>query len=248
MDCADYYAVLGVSRGASEAEIAKAYRRIAQKTHPDVNPGDAEAVKKFKAATEAYETLSDKDKRAKYDRFGAAATSADPEPTQTQPPPKGGKARHFDTEYNPIFEEPNGPNFGGVRDRKGKDVFESLRERAKSMTYQEMVMQTMDKIRDLEGYYVGPFQYRVWMETVCPIRDRIGSNTRSGAEHDRLRKVMAAIEFVQWRAKKKARSGRVPEIGHMPFGEFSKRALAYIEGGSEAQFDQVLEFTLKEWW
>lgn len=68
----DYYEVLGVARNASEADIKKAYRRMAMKYHPDRNPGDAEAENLFKSAKEAYEVLSDARKRAAYDQFGHA--------------------------------------------------------------------------------------------------------------------------------------------------------------------------------
>ena len=69
----DYYEVLGVDRGADDATLKKAYRKLAKKYHPDVNPGDAEAEKKFKEATEAYSVLSDPEKRKQYDQFGHAA-------------------------------------------------------------------------------------------------------------------------------------------------------------------------------
>ena len=69
----DYYEVLGVSRDADDAAIKKAYRALAKKYHPDMNPGDQEAEKKFKEASEAYAVLSDADKRRQYDQFGHAA-------------------------------------------------------------------------------------------------------------------------------------------------------------------------------
>lgn len=69
----DYYEVLGVSKTADEAELKKAYRVLAKKYHPDMNPGDKEAEKKFKEASEAYAVLSDPEKRKQYDQFGHAA-------------------------------------------------------------------------------------------------------------------------------------------------------------------------------
>ena len=66
----DYYAILGVSRNATEKEIKQAYRRLARKYHPDVNPGDKSAETRFKEINEAHEVLSDAEKRKKYDRFG----------------------------------------------------------------------------------------------------------------------------------------------------------------------------------
>lgn len=75
----DYYEVLGVSKTASKEEIKKAYRKLAMQYHPDRNPDDKEAEEKFKEAAEAYEVLSDDDKRAKYDRFGHAGMRGGPE-------------------------------------------------------------------------------------------------------------------------------------------------------------------------
>src|SRR6201986_2693360 len=72
----DYYEVLGVSRGATEAEIKSAYRKLAVRYHPDKNPGDEAAEEKFKEAAEAYSVLSDAEQRARYDRFGHAGVSS----------------------------------------------------------------------------------------------------------------------------------------------------------------------------
>ena len=69
----DYYEVLGVEKNADDAAIKKAYRVLAKKYHPDMNPGDAEAEKKFKEASEAYAVLSDPEKRRQYDQYGHAA-------------------------------------------------------------------------------------------------------------------------------------------------------------------------------
>lgn len=73
----DYYEVLGVARGADQDEIRKAYRKLARKYHPDVNGGDAAATERFKEINQAYEVLSNDDKRSRYDRFGAAGVDGD---------------------------------------------------------------------------------------------------------------------------------------------------------------------------
>ena len=66
----DYYSILGVPRNASEKDIKQAYRKLARKYHPDVNPGDKSAEAKFKEINQAHEVLSDPEKRKKYDQFG----------------------------------------------------------------------------------------------------------------------------------------------------------------------------------
>ena len=71
----DFYEILGVTKNASADEIKKAYRKVAMQFHPDRNPGDKAAEEKFKEAAEAYEILSDADKKAQYDRYGHAGVS-----------------------------------------------------------------------------------------------------------------------------------------------------------------------------
>ena len=72
-DKRDYYEVLGLSKSASDDEIKKAYRKLAKKYHPDMNPGEKAAEESFKEVNEAYSVLSDPDKKSKYDQFGHSA-------------------------------------------------------------------------------------------------------------------------------------------------------------------------------
>ena len=74
----DYYEVLGVGKNATQDEIKKSYRKLAMQFHPDRNPGDKQAEENFKEAAEAYEVLSNDEKRAKYDRFGHSGLKSDP--------------------------------------------------------------------------------------------------------------------------------------------------------------------------
>ncbi len=109
----DYYEVLGVDRGADDATIKKAYRKLAKKYHPDMNPGDKEAEAKFKEATEAYGILSDSQKRAQYDQFGHAAFENG-----------GGGAGGFDfngADMGDIFGDIFGDLFGGGTRRRSNN-------------------------------------------------------------------------------------------------------------------------------
>ena len=87
---ADYYDILGVKKNASEKEIKSAFKKLARKYHPDVNPGDKSAEEKFKQVSEAYDVLSDKKKRAQYDRVGHEAWKAGFKDGGPGPPPGGG--------------------------------------------------------------------------------------------------------------------------------------------------------------
>ena len=123
----DYYEVLGVDKSADEAAIKKAYRVLAKKYHPDANPGDAEAEKKFKEASEAYAVLSDPEKKRQYDQFGHAAFDGG-----------AGGAGGFDfsgADFSDIFGDIFGDFFGGGRrssaqnagPMKGADIRTSVR-------------------------------------------------------------------------------------------------------------------------
>lgn len=108
----DYYEVLGVDKNADEAAIKKAYRALAKKYHPDMNPGDTEAEKKFKEASEAYAILSDAEKRRQYDQFGHAAFDGG-----------AGGAGGFDfngADFGDIFGDIFGDLFGGGGRRGGR--------------------------------------------------------------------------------------------------------------------------------
>ena len=103
-DKRDYYEVLGVAKDAGDSEIKKAYRGLAKKYHPDMNPGDAEAEAKFKEINEAYAVLSDSEKRSKYDQFGHAAFD----------PAQGGTGfSSADFDFGDIFSSIFGSGFGG---------------------------------------------------------------------------------------------------------------------------------------
>jgi molecular chaperone DnaJ len=105
----DYYKVLDLARNSTEADIKKAYRRLAMKFHPDRNPGDKEAEEKFKEAKEAYEILSDAQKRAIYDQHGHAGIEA------SRNASAGGGGFHGAEAFSDIFGDVFGDIFGGAR-------------------------------------------------------------------------------------------------------------------------------------
>ena len=117
-DKRDYYEVLGVNKGATDDEIKKAYRKLARKYHPDLNKDNPEAAEKFKEIGEAYEILSDKDKRARYDQFGFAGV--DPNYGAGQGGGFGGGFGFEDVDLGDIFGSFFGGGFGGGGSRTNR--------------------------------------------------------------------------------------------------------------------------------
>ena len=160
----DYYSILGVNRDASEREIKQAYRRLARRYHPDVNPGDNSAEAKFKEINEAYEVLSDKEKRQRYDQFGDQWQYADQFAQARQQTPfwdfsqAGGTQRfHFEeTDLGSLFVD----LFGGgtrtrrVRPRRGQDIehpVEVTLEEAYQGTKRTIALQTKEPCSSCNG-------------------------------------------------------------------------------------------------
>ena len=150
----DYYEVLGVSKSASDSELKSAYRKLAKKYHPDMNPGDKEAEAKFKEASEAYSVLSDPDKRRQYDQFGHAAFEGG----------AGGGAGGFDfsgMDMSDIFGDIFGDFFGGGRSRaqsngpmKGQNLHHTIRitfEEACFGTEKELDLPLQDECESCHG-------------------------------------------------------------------------------------------------
>src|SRR5207245_4968157 len=116
-----YYEVLEVERGANDADVKTAFRKLAMKWHPDRNPGDASSEQRFKEINEAYEVLKDADKRAAYDRFGHAAFE------HGGPGPAGGFGADFASTFSDIFDD-----LFGMGGRRGRG---SGRERGADLRY-----------------------------------------------------------------------------------------------------------------
>ncbi len=114
----DYYEVLGVQKNVSDKDLKRAYKRLAMKLHPDRNPGDSAAEAKFKEAGEAYEVLSNPQKRAAYDQFGHAGVD---------PSMGGGGTGHAGGGFGDIFEDVFGDIFGGARGGGGSNANRAYR-------------------------------------------------------------------------------------------------------------------------
>lgn len=143
MAAREYYEVLGVKRTASAGEIKKAYRRLARKFHPDVNPGDKRAEERFKEVQEAYEVLSDAEKRKTYDRYGFYR-EGQPGPEPGGQP--GGGFPGFDFDFSNTEEASGSRSFGDIF----SELFGGRRSRAESRP-------TPEHGRDLEYHITVPF-------------------------------------------------------------------------------------------
>ncbi|MGL4514927.1 MAG: molecular chaperone DnaJ [Lacipirellulaceae bacterium] len=191
----DYYEVLGVSRSASGDEIAISYRRLAIKYHPDKNPGDDEAIARFKEAAEAFEVLNDAEKRSRYDRLGHAGLNGQ----------AGGRGGFSDVEdifsaFGDIFGDLFGGGAGRGRARAGRDVrcdvTLTLHEAAKGAT-KSVEYQRHESCDDCAGSGAAPGSNRetcgycgghgrviqsagiVRMQTTCPACHGAGSTVKS---------------------------------------------------------------------
>ncbi len=142
-DKRDYYEVLGLNKGASDDEIKKAYRKCAKQYHPDLHPGDKDCEEKFKEVNEAYEVLSDKDKKARYDQFGHAGV--DPNYGAGNPY-QGGSPFGGGIDLDDIF----GSFFGGFGGRRGRNANAPVRgsdvEASITVTFEEAAKGCTKKI------------------------------------------------------------------------------------------------------
>ena len=162
----DFYDILGINKNASEAEIKKAYRKQAIKYHPDKNPGDQQAEAKFKQAAEAYEILSDPQKRAQYDQYGHAAFEGGG---------FGGGGMNMEdifSQFGDIFGSAFGGGFGGFGQGQGRVKGSDLRIRV-NLTLEEIIKGVEKKIKVKRKVQAPGVQY-----TTCPNCKGTGQVTR----------------------------------------------------------------------
>lgn len=159
----DYYETLGVSRTATEKDIKQAFRRLARKYHPDVNPGSKDAEAKFKEINAAFEVLSDKDKRQKYDQYGEQWQFAEQFAGQQQGTPSGFRSSRTD-QASPFADVDIDSLFGDLfagtrgrrahRPRRGQDVeyhIEVTLEEAFSGSERTIILETQEPCRTCKG-------------------------------------------------------------------------------------------------
>jgi molecular chaperone DnaJ len=167
----DYYEVLGVGKSATKDEIKKAYRKLALKYHPDRNPDDKEAEDKFKEAAEAYEVLSDEDKKARYDRFGHAGMG------QGGPGGFGGGGMTMDdifSQFGDIFGDGGGP-FGSFFGQGGGRAGRSRGERGRDLRIK--VSLSLDEIAKGVNKKI-----KVKKQVVCNVCSGSGAKDSSSVE------------------------------------------------------------------
>lgn len=173
MDYKDYYKMLGVARSASTDEIRKAFRKLARKYHPDVNPGDKKAEAKFKEINEAYEVLSDTEKRKKYDTLGPNWQEQFGPPSgfsgarRSYSPGAGGRAQQFDfdaSNFSDFFETLFGRNGAGsaTAGTRGAGTRNDMRRRTGDDIEQpvEVTLQ--------EAYVGGARTFNIQSTEICP--------------------------------------------------------------------------------
>ncbi|MFC2010730.1 DnaJ C-terminal domain-containing protein [Chloroflexota bacterium] len=192
----DYYNILGIKRDASEAEIKRAYRRLARKHHPDVNPGDNSAEAKFKEINEAYEVLSDKENRKKYNQFGDQWQHADQfTRARGQQAPSWDFKSDFDSQRF-RFEE-------GDLDSLFSDLFQSSRTRTSSRRARPRRGQDIDypvEVTLEEAYHGTNRILSLQTEELCPscqgsgrIQSALCSVCRGSGSTPRLKRLEVKI-------------------------------------------------------
>jgi len=169
MDYKDYYKILGVARGAGSDEIKKTFRKLARKYHPDVNPGDKRAEEKFKEINEAYEVLSDPDKRRKYDtlgpnwqeQFGFRPGAGTRRYTYSNP---GGRGSSFDFDNGSGFSDFFETLFGRTASTGARGTRDDFLRRRAGDNIEQPVEVTLQ-----EAYVGGTRTFNIQSTEVCPV-------------------------------------------------------------------------------